>query len=552
MMQSTATLFGVESACQFDQYGRPTVAHLNINPRLFPTTLFGTRARDRFVRIIVRELIHVMGFSSDMFGEWRVTDLDFPVGRSSVISESFFSASDNIGNFRLITPNVLAAAKTQFNCDSLSNVELENFGGPYIAKAFFETRIFRDELLAGQPSGNMTFSTLTQAVLKDMGWYRADSAALEPYVYLKGVGCPAVAPADCPRAPLNSGFCEVAQQLGCSFDQRWTASCNFAQDLGVALPTYYQHYPSNRTGGLSAFADYCPYFNPSVDCGDRLLDSVSDSLAYGTSFNDASRCFVGRTYNFSSSTAPPSELPNCFMHACNSNGTALKVRVGRSWYDCNTPGVRIDINVDFNGTVLCPTQDKINNVLCAPGYRNRIDIWPTIAKLNATEVSRTGYIQIDGTGFSQNMAVYAVGKGFASDLSDVKVISDSQLVAMIPNVTWTVPGDRIQVHLIVMWTNDGDVRRSAYLRNAFFITQSYNDLSWQERAYAWMFVQNLIFSIIMLCVLFVVICLCIFIIIYRCTSINMSPSLSFRQLTILLRRLQGKVPLLLLQELTKL
>lgn len=514
MMASAPTLYSVGESCQFDQYGRPMVAHLNLNPRHFPATAMRSKARAKFVKIVIRELFHLLGFSDDMFGEWRVSDLDFPAGRSAVIQEGFFSASDNIGNFRLVTPSVLNAAKSHFNCANLAAVELENFGGPYIAKTFLETRLFRDELLAGEVGSSMAFSPITLGLLKDMGWYRGDSAAVEPYVFIKGIGCPGVASGDCPRAPLNSGYCENGGQASCSVDYRWAASCDYISDLGFNLPTYYQHFsPNIRAGGASAYADYCPYAKPTVDCTDTLLDSNSEYVNYGTSYTDVSRCFVSRTFNFTASTAPAASLPNCFAHACALNGTLLKVRVGRAWYDC-PGGSTIDINVDYNGTLTCPAADRISGILCGPG-RNRIDVWPTIEKVNATEVNRLKQVLITGSGFSRNITVFGIGRDFSAELIGVTVNSDSEIVATIPNVT-TIIADKTPIHLIVVWTDDGNTRRSAYLRNALSVLKSFDTLSWQDAAYQWMFVQNLIFTIIMLCVLALIIFLCIFIIIYRC------------------------------------
>jgi hypothetical protein len=106
--------------------------------------------------------------------------------------------------YKIVTPNVVKAAQTQFGCNSMVNPgaggdcslqcasifpqseffffflnivhpELEDGGGSGTALSHWETRLFRNEIMTGATSGDAVISPITLALFADMGWYQVVS-----------------------------------------------------------------------------------------------------------------------------------------------------------------------------------------------------------------------------------------------------------------------------------------------------------------------------------------------------------------------------------------
>jgi hypothetical protein len=151
------------TACETDQYGRPTAGVLNINPSYLQESDSSAFQRDQLVRIIAHELTHILGFNSAAF-------------RSSYPNGTFNGNVQSRGRpttTGLSSPAVLRAAKTFFGCSTLTAVELENEGGSGTISSHWERRVLYDDLMSGT-TGRNRYSSLTLAALEDSGWYTVE------------------------------------------------------------------------------------------------------------------------------------------------------------------------------------------------------------------------------------------------------------------------------------------------------------------------------------------------------------------------------------------
>ncbi len=73
---------------------------------------------------------------------------------------------------QIVSKNVLAYAKTIYNCTTIDGVKFENDGGSGTAGAHWERSWVDNEMMAGVIStGSIYISKLTLKLMEDSGWY---------------------------------------------------------------------------------------------------------------------------------------------------------------------------------------------------------------------------------------------------------------------------------------------------------------------------------------------------------------------------------------------
>jgi hypothetical protein len=244
------------------------------------------------VDVATHELVHVLGFSSILFGFFRDengnprtprcpsapgctgSDWDgeppynrtaqaFAVSSSTVLKTSRRGAPVTF----LVTPAVRSVARAYFDCMAVPGAELEDGGGSAgTAGSHWEKRAFLTEIMTGSISSALPeiLSEFTLALLADSGWYRVDYAAAAaagrpPLTFGRGLGCAfldtacatASAPPYC-RAPPNASASGEAE-TGCTFDRAAVGRCvgdPLMDGCGVFYP-YSNTRCDNRTGATS-------------------------------------------------------------------------------------------------------------------------------------------------------------------------------------------------------------------------------------------------------------------------------------------------------------
>jgi leishmanolysin len=150
------------SACQLDSAGRPVIATLNFSPAYLGGAFdTDTVYRNFVVNTAVHELIHALGFSSNLFAT--------NFGQAGSIMASATVRGKTVS--MLTAANTLAAARAHFGCATLAGVELEDQGGSGIAGSHWERRGLNGEMMTGITSSTDVLTAITLGLLQDTGFY---------------------------------------------------------------------------------------------------------------------------------------------------------------------------------------------------------------------------------------------------------------------------------------------------------------------------------------------------------------------------------------------
>jgi len=193
----------------------------------------------------------------------------------------------------------------------------------------------------------------------------------QPLVWARGRGC-SFATGECVGSSGTlAGFCESADDTGCTADHKAKGACNLISYTSD-LPTSYQWFPSDPTsGGNLATADYCPYFAAysNGDC---------DATANAPAANYRAESYGASSLCFNSSLMQPvggyiltsSQSPACYQTRCSTAGV-LELRIvlqdtTEHWLSCPSPGDAAipPEGADIRGTVTCPSLSI--ELLCSP------------------------------------------------------------------------------------------------------------------------------------------------------------------------------------------
>ena len=167
------------------QVGRPTVGRIIFNTYQLvdQESSLTNRLFQSLTSTALHETMHILGFDSTLFS----TYLDPATGAPYIdpgTSNVYTSGPKVTGTVNanrpatslLVTPYVLAWAKSFFNCPTAVGMPLENQDGSGLgAGSHWQRTAMYDELMTGTSLGTAKyFSGLTFALLKDMGWYTVD------------------------------------------------------------------------------------------------------------------------------------------------------------------------------------------------------------------------------------------------------------------------------------------------------------------------------------------------------------------------------------------
>eukprot|EP01114_Cavostelium_apophysatum_P014015 TRINITY_DN3518_c0_g1_i4.p1 TRINITY_DN3518_c0_g1~~TRINITY_DN3518_c0_g1_i4.p1 ORF type:complete len:762 (-),score=86.79 TRINITY_DN3518_c0_g1_i4:6-2291(-) len=337
--------------CNFDeqdQIGRPLAGLINFNPRFFRELEenFSEMEFRMAIKTGVHELTHALGFSSNLF-PYFVDQSGNPHDVVTSETRSGYAASGQpyFATVNMISsPNVLAAAREQFNCSDVTSVELENYGGSGTAGSHWEMRVMGNELMTGYVNYVMPVSTITMALFNDMGWYYANYSAAENFGWGKDQGCDFLNHRCELTWPGRSGYwCTSLPNapLSCTPDGTAKGQCGLSSYSN--LDPYYQHFSNPAVGGPIPPADYCPFVYSYVSnrhCEDPSMISVAAQPEY---FGADSKCFGYRTVGTPSG--------KCLQYRCVEGD--LEVGLSGYWYSCPSEGGEISTN-SSGVSIICP------------------------------------------------------------------------------------------------------------------------------------------------------------------------------------------------------
>jgi hypothetical protein len=243
------------------------------------------------------------------------------------------------------TPQVVAAARRHFGCDSLTGVLLEEQNPEWMR---WERRQINFEVLGSGfsvPTAAPVLSSLTVAAFMDMGFYQVDAALAAEVTQVlgwgMGMGCAFAQ--GCTSSSWPDVFCSSGSAIG--YDRTFWGRC--AVVTYDTLDPAYQHFSDALLGGADPFADYCPYLakysgaeydaSAVTMCTSSTLmaDTVGalDSSAVCASCRAVTSNLVNNSYVAAGNTT--SGPPRCMDVLC-VNTTHVAVRVGQRYLTCKT------------------------------------------------------------------------------------------------------------------------------------------------------------------------------------------------------------------------
>ena len=183
------------SYCSLDQYDRPVVGFINF----CIDNIDVENNEDAAVAVGTHELIHVLGFSDDLFKFFRNSDngepltkrpfqkstvkcVDGSTKKKSLASDLTLQQRGNGGSlyYEIVSPTVVEIAKNHFNCNNLSGARLENQPTrDSCTGSHWDERFFFTDLMSPIFSSDSVslLSPLSVALIKDTGWYKEVSFA---------------------------------------------------------------------------------------------------------------------------------------------------------------------------------------------------------------------------------------------------------------------------------------------------------------------------------------------------------------------------------------
>ncbi|KAK1929545.1 Leishmanolysin-like peptidase [Phytophthora citrophthora] len=316
---SSGSTLAYASACQQDQYDRPTFGMVNFCPNKLSTS---SSDFERQVSTALHEFSHALGFSSRLFPLMRNedgtprtprdSDGDPHIYTSGICPngkeiEYYVEPSNSTIQFsterdhvvaKMVTPRVRAYVQQHFNCSTLEGAEMESQDGGCIG-SHWEERLFESEYMTAVDSYHNVFSALTLAFFEDSGWYRVNASTSEMLHFGLNKGCSFVTE-KCvdpvtEMAVAADHFCTSIDTQGCSVDARSRSTCSLSSK-SQNIPAEYQYFlGSPSKGGINTFADFC-LINVGYSGGDcsistNLLKLGATSInAYGESYCPTCKC----------------------------------------------------------------------------------------------------------------------------------------------------------------------------------------------------------------------------------------------------------------------
>lgn len=297
---------------------RPVVGRIVINSRFLSIT---PEHIDRLYDTLVHEVVHILGFSRGLY-QYFDTDLE---------QDQIFKIENGI--YKLKTPKVVQAAKEHFNCETLSEVVLENEGNSGSSGSHLEKIHYGNGLMTAQRVAMRQLSKITLALLEDSGWYKADYDLADDLVWGRDKGCAFVQDTTC-STEFNE-YCTVERALGCSSDYKVKTYCQsntFSNECFIN--DFFHDFVCGNTLG-----DFLPTSN--------YTNGGAASLEVPGKF---SRCFLTKL--------GPYDRAGCFVSKCVDGN--IVVSAGGNDYTCGNDGDQIVIG-DFN--LICPDSEDFCGLL---------------------------------------------------------------------------------------------------------------------------------------------------------------------------------------------
>lgn len=301
----------------FDNY-QPAVGVINI-----PSANIYPASNTQYVRVVVHEIAHSLGFSSFFFNDQSMLQTVSLRGKTGVPV--------------LNSSMVVEKTREAYGCSTATVMELEDAGGAGTASSHWKMRNAKDELMCGVVGG-CYYTNLTLAAFEDLGFYKADYTKSEVLPWGRNAGCDLLDGPCLTNGTSNfpTMFCDDdSGESYCTSERLSIGACVIRQST-TAFPSYAQYFSDPTIGGPVAYMDYCPYVMPQVNTS-CATDDDTDDVLFG-SFNIrsyASRCISGE-FQVTADGGSTTYHAACMAVRCDTDSQlyAIKAAGSSAYVDC--------------------------------------------------------------------------------------------------------------------------------------------------------------------------------------------------------------------------
>ncbi|EFA85089.1 hypothetical protein PPL_02086 [Heterostelium album PN500] len=374
--------------CNFDyddSYGRrilsrPLAGYINLSPSWYNKTYsaFNKYGFQRAVQSTIHELLHVLGFSSNLYNSFLDPD-GYPHKNPVVRGElSGMGLNGRIVTKKismLATPQVLQTARNYYNCSTLEGVELESDCSNNDSDssptdplcAHWESRIAYSEMMTSESSSTMALSVLTISLLQDTGWYLVDTSFAQEFRWGQREGCSFVT-GRCEQFSQSTKdkgyFCDTPKsekrQRKCTPDAKAIGACNLKEynwNITSFECEYYQHYLRGSWGGPK-FTDYCAFIEFNTD-NEKGLSLCTDQ-------GKDQRCFMSTPLRGNSQQQPD---PKCYNTKCIDSVLHFQTGNSSSCYTrCPVGGGDVFVDLGSGNSSNSNNNNTLQKITCPPSH----------------------------------------------------------------------------------------------------------------------------------------------------------------------------------------
>ncbi|KAL4495455.1 hypothetical protein ABPG73_022500 [Tetrahymena malaccensis] len=314
---------------------RPVVGFIVYNLKFLPSqdkVSFSNFEYDKLIKVTIHEIFHALVFSESLYKYYV-----------DITPEQYGTNKD--GTPFLALPNILSFAQQHFGCNEITQVYLEESGQQGTAGSHWRKSLFYQDLMTGYIlAGDVTWSGINNALLKDSGWYKVQMDFHDRLFWGKNQGCDFYFKT-CKAEPRPKEFCDLSNI----------------------------EYP--KTGfNYEGYNFKCQQTLLDKECGFQI--SLDNKSCYGRvdKFNSeenimekAGSSFEWNSKGVTSSLSPIGSVPftdsyqaQCYPQKCVQNGDKMSVEltIGSKINQiqrviCEEDGQILKVE-GYNGEIVCP------------------------------------------------------------------------------------------------------------------------------------------------------------------------------------------------------
>jgi hypothetical protein len=218
------------------------------------------------------------------------------------------------------------------------------------------------------------YSVLTFALFEDTGWYKVDWDWAAPLNFGRNRGCEFHTETciDLNQAARFPEFCTDTSGLKqCDYNNLHVGNCNLQTFASARVPSEFQWFGDDRTGGKDALADYCPVIGIHANRSCRGTTVTYPSEIVGETIGVKSRCVEGSLAPVGST---PTETAFCLdVTSCNPEvGVTVRlapvsgdIPIDEVTVECSFDGSQISVP-GYDGFLNCPSSSTFcRPIVCA-------------------------------------------------------------------------------------------------------------------------------------------------------------------------------------------